>query len=71
MRATQLDYPDIRVPKILRGLDVQAGATTVGDEQVNVEEVESRDEGFGGGREAEEFVDDIEIDRDGKVKQTH
>jgi len=71
MRARDLQYSDIRVPKMLRNLDVQAGAAVVGDEQVNVEEVESRDEGFGGGREAEEFVNETEVDADGRVKQAH
>jgi len=71
MRASELDVPDIRVPKMLRGVSIKAGAATVGDEQVNVEEVESRDEGFGGGREAEAFVNDTEVDADGRVKQAH
>jgi len=34
----------------------------VADEEVGKEEVESRDEGFGGGQEAKEFVDDIKVE---------
>ena len=40
----------------------------VADEEVGKEEVESRDEGFGGGQEAKEFVDDIK-DENGHVEK--
>jgi large subunit ribosomal protein L47 len=35
----------------------------VSDSEVAKEEVEARDEGFGGGREAKEFVDDIKVEQ--------
>lgn len=34
----------------------------VQDGQVGREEVEARDEGFGGGQEAKEFVEDVKVD---------
>lgn len=34
----------------------------VADSEVAKEEVESRDEGFGGGKEAKEFVDDVKVE---------
>ncbi|KAK8853223.1 hypothetical protein IAR55_003925 [Kwoniella newhampshirensis] len=45
------------------------GDPFVEDEAVSEEEVESRDEGFGGGKEAEEFVNDVEVREDGKVER--
>jgi len=36
---------------------------------VGKDEVESRDEGFGGGKEAEEFVRDVQVGEDGTVKK--
>lgn len=41
----------------------------VEDEAVSKEEVESKDEGFGGGAEAEAFDKDVKIDEDGKVSK--
>ena len=35
----------------------------VSDSEVGKEEVEARDEGFGGGKEAKEFVDDIKVEQ--------
>jgi len=46
-----------------------AEEATVEDKEVGTEEVESRDEGFGGGREAKEFVEETEVDDDGRVKK--
>lgn len=43
-------------------------APVVAEEQVGKEEVESRDEGFGGGQEAKEFVRDVEV-KDGHVQK--
>lgn len=40
----------------------------VPEEQVAQEEVESRDEGFGGGQEAKEFVEQVKVD-DGHVEK--
>jgi large subunit ribosomal protein L47 len=36
--------------------------SSVEDSEVAKEEVESRDEGFGGGQEAKDFVDDIKVE---------
>ncbi|KAK4685932.1 large subunit ribosomal protein L47, partial [Tremellales sp. Uapishka_1] len=41
----------------------------VADEEVAKEEVESRDEGFGGGKEAEQFVDDVTVTPEGRVEK--
>ena len=41
----------------------------VDEDEVSEEEVESRDEGFGGGREAEDFVEHTDVGEDGKVRQ--
>lgn len=40
----------------------------VQDSEVAREEVEARDEGFGGGKEAKEFVDDVKVE-DGHVQK--
>jgi large subunit ribosomal protein L47 len=76
----QTPVVDIRVPKAYRHLMVEGGVTheqsqsqdgeeepVVSDEEISESEVEGRDEGFGGGKEAEEFVDDVEIGEDGRV----
>lgn len=44
------------------------GVAVVEDDQVGKEEVESRDEGFGGGQEAREFVRDVKVE-DGHVEK--
>lgn len=41
---------------------------TVKDKEVAKQEVESRDEGFGGGKEAKDFVDEVEV-KDGHVQK--
>ena len=46
----------------------EAATGVVRDEDVAKEEVESRDEGWGGGKEAEEFVADTDVG-DGAEKQ--
>jgi large subunit ribosomal protein L47 len=50
-------------------LEAEAGQheTVVSDAEVGKEEVESRDEGFGGGQEAKEFVNDVKVTEDGHV----
>lgn len=50
-------------------LEAEAGQheTVVSDAEVGKEEVESRDEGFGGGEEAKEFVEDVKVTEDGHV----
>ncbi|OCF38105.1 hypothetical protein I317_01526 [Kwoniella heveanensis CBS 569] len=58
--------------KVRKGRAAAAGAADesfIEDEVVNEEEVESRDEGFGGGKEAEEFVKEVEVKEDGKVEK--
>jgi large subunit ribosomal protein L47 len=40
----------------------------VPEEQVAQEEIESRDEGFGGGQEAKEFVEQVKVE-DGHVEK--
>ena len=49
--------------------DVEQDQISVPEERVGKAEVESRDEGFGGGREAEEFDEDIEVDSKGRVRE--
>jgi large subunit ribosomal protein L47 len=49
-----------------RVLASQAG--TVEDGEVAKQEVEARDEGFGGGQEAKDFVDEIKVE-DGHVEK--
>jgi len=75
----EVDFPDVRIPKRHRHILDQSRSLEqkqsqegeeqpiVGDEEISESEVEGRDEGFGGGKEAEEFVDDIEIGDDGRV----
>jgi large subunit ribosomal protein L47 len=46
-----------------------AEEAVVGDEQVAEEEVESRDEGWGGGAEAKQFVREVGVRDDGKVEK--
>ncbi|WWD19639.1 hypothetical protein CI109_104101 [Kwoniella shandongensis] len=60
--------PSSSSPSSVREQDPK-GDSFVEDEAVSEEEVESRDEGFGGGKEAEEFVNDIEVTKDGKVEK--
>lgn len=42
--------------------EISGEDAAVPDEQVGKEEVEARDEGFGGGQEAKDFVDDIKVE---------
>ncbi|KAI9634090.1 mitochondrial 39-S ribosomal protein L47 (MRP-L47)-domain-containing protein [Dioszegia hungarica] len=51
-------------------LEAEAGEheTVVSDAEVGKEEVESRDEGFGGGEEAKEFVRDVQVGEGGHVE---
>ncbi|WVQ84417.1 hypothetical protein IAT38_006569 [Cryptococcus sp. DSM 104549] len=46
-----------------------AEEASVSGEGVAAEEIEARDEGFGGGEEAQEFVDEVEVTDEGKVKK--
>lgn len=62
-------YKDVRRSGLFDRHAAAAEEATVEDEEVAKEEVESRDEGFGGGREAEEFVQETEVDDDGRVKK--
>lgn len=52
-------------------LEAEAGAheTVVSDAEVGKEEVESRDEGFGGGKEAEQFVEEVKVTEGGHVEK--
>ena len=47
----------------------KAKSSVVKGESVANEEVESRDEGFGGGKEAEAFDKDVTVDEDGHVRK--
>lgn len=49
--------------------DVGGDEVAVGDEDLSEREVDARDEGFGGGEEAKDFVDDVEVDDNGHVKK--
>lgn len=42
--------------------EINGEDAVVPDDQVGKEEVESRDEGFGGGQEAKDFVDGIKVE---------
>jgi len=42
--------------------EIAEGDSVVEDEEVAREEVEARDEGFGGGQEAKDFVDEVKIE---------
>jgi large subunit ribosomal protein L47 len=53
-------------PKEVLRADEEAAVVTSGE--VAKQEVEGRDEGFGGGKEAETFVDDVVV-RDGHVEK--
>jgi large subunit ribosomal protein L47 len=78
----QTTFTDVRVPKAHRHLletaptpdSLEQTQSQEGEEQPIVDEselseteVEGRDEGFGGGKEAEQFVDDVEVGDDGRV----
>ncbi|WVR07668.1 hypothetical protein IAU60_004710 [Kwoniella sp. DSM 27419] len=52
-----------------RAGQVASDESFVEEDQLNEEEVESRDEGFGGGKEAEEFVSDVQVREDGRVEK--
>lgn len=43
--------------------DVKDAETPVAqDQEIGIEEVEARDEGFGGGEEAKQFVEDVKVE---------
>ena len=48
-------------------VDVKEEQPSVPEGRIGKAEVESRDEGFGGGREAEDFANNIEVDEKGRV----
>lgn len=54
----------------LEALDADETESVVGEGEVAKQEVESRDEGFGGGKEAEEFVRDVKVDERHVEKQS-
>lgn len=45
------------------------GGAAVSDQQVGQEEVQARDEGWGGGQEAKEFDEQVKVDEEGHVKK--
>lgn len=52
--------------QIMAEIGGQGHESVARDEEVGKEEVEARDEGFGGGQEAKDFVDEVEV-KDGHV----
>jgi large subunit ribosomal protein L47 len=66
MAIAQPEVESTLADQIMAEIEGEGDESVARDEEVGKEEVEARDEGFGGGQEAKDFVDEVEV-KDGHV----
>jgi large subunit ribosomal protein L47 len=68
MAIAQPEVESTLADQIMAEIESQGDESVARDEEVGKEEVEARDEGFGGGQEAKDFVNEVEV-KDGHVEK--
>jgi large subunit ribosomal protein L47 len=68
MAIAQPEVESTLADQIMAEIEGEGDESVARDEEVGKEEVEARDEGFGGGQEAKDFVNEVEV-KDGHVEK--